>query len=355
MPFCRHVLLRERSARESVRHLPPDIPVIPIMHEPSSRETGVQPTYRIGAAARLTGLSTHTLRKWEDRHALVTPRRSPGGERLYSAADVSRLALIKDLVEGGTPLGELAKLSLEELEELFRRSHRAEQRSITQSTPRVSVAVLGASLPTLLDSDARDFHRARIVASGNSLQALRAELGEASLDVVVIECPTVTAATRDEVADAMLTLGAASAVVVFGFGVRSDLDALRRPDVALVRAPADPVEIERLCLGLAASIGEWWPPPPTTSATAIPARRWSREELARIAGMSNSILCECPHHLADLIMSLDAFEEYSASCASRDDKDRDLHRFLRLTAASGRAMLEQALQRVAEHEGLDLD
>ena len=328
------------------------------MHESTSPEPEMQPTYRIGAAARLTGLSTHTLRKWEDRHALVTPRRSPGGERLYSASDVKRLALVKDLVEGGTPLGELASLSLEDLEGLFRQSHRANEHTVAESTSRVDVAVLGAALPTLLDTDARHFRRARIIASGNSLDALRDALGEEAPDVVVVECPTVTAETGDEIARAMNSVGATFAVVVFGFGVRSVLDALRRPEIALVRAPADAVEIERLCLGLAASLGELWPNPARGSMradTVIPERRWSREKLARIGTMSNSIVCECPHHLADLIMGLDAFEEYSASCENRDDKDRELHHYLRLTAATARALLEEALQRVADHEGLDVD
>ena len=72
--------------------------------------------YRIGAAARLTGISAHTLRKWEDRYGLVEPRRSPGGERLYSGADVKRLALVKDLARSGMSLQRLADLSMSELE-----------------------------------------------------------------------------------------------------------------------------------------------------------------------------------------------------------------------------------------------
>ena len=36
-------------------------------------------TLKIGAVSRLTGLSTHTLRKWESRYGVVDPGRSNGG------------------------------------------------------------------------------------------------------------------------------------------------------------------------------------------------------------------------------------------------------------------------------------
>ncbi len=44
----------------------------------------------IGAAARLAGVSAAMLRLWE-RERLVNPKRSPGGHRLYTGADIRRL------------------------------------------------------------------------------------------------------------------------------------------------------------------------------------------------------------------------------------------------------------------------
>ena len=46
-----------------------------------------EPTYRIGAVARLTGVAPDTLRVWERRHGAVVPFRSPKGSRLYSQRD----------------------------------------------------------------------------------------------------------------------------------------------------------------------------------------------------------------------------------------------------------------------------
>jgi MerR family transcriptional regulator/heat shock protein HspR len=53
----------------------------------------------IGIAAELAGLHPQTLRLYEVK-GLVRPRRTPGGTRLYSDADVERLRLIQRLTTG---------------------------------------------------------------------------------------------------------------------------------------------------------------------------------------------------------------------------------------------------------------
>jgi DNA-binding transcriptional MerR regulator len=50
--------------------------------------------YRIGPAARLVGVSPSALRRWE-RHGLLQPRRTGGGYRLYSEADLAQLRRIR--------------------------------------------------------------------------------------------------------------------------------------------------------------------------------------------------------------------------------------------------------------------
>jgi DNA-binding transcriptional MerR regulator len=71
--------------------------------------------YQIGAVARVTGLSTHTIRVWERRYAVVEPARTPGGSRVYSDADVSKLRLLKRLTDDGHSIGRIAHLSEVEL------------------------------------------------------------------------------------------------------------------------------------------------------------------------------------------------------------------------------------------------
>jgi MerR family transcriptional regulator, repressor of the yfmOP operon len=56
-------------------------------------------TFRIGEVAKLTGLTTRTLRYWEEL-GLIRPSAYRGrGERLYSHTDMARVTRIRDLQE----------------------------------------------------------------------------------------------------------------------------------------------------------------------------------------------------------------------------------------------------------------
>jgi len=67
---------------------------------------------------------------------------------------------------------------------------------------------------------------------------------------------------------------------------------------------------------------------------------------------NTTVACECPKHLAELLIQLGQFEAYSAECASRDAQDAALHRHLQRVSGQARLLLEDALARVAEAEGL---
>ncbi len=55
------------------------------------------PKYMIGVAADLLGVHPQTLRMHETR-GLIRPRRTPGGTRLYSDADLARVRRVSQLV-----------------------------------------------------------------------------------------------------------------------------------------------------------------------------------------------------------------------------------------------------------------
>ena len=88
------------------------------------------------------------------------------------------------------------------------------------------------------------------------------------------------------------------------------------------------------------------------SDEAARPRRWDDAQLTDFAGLSSTVACECPHHVADLLMQLSHFEAYSAECANSSHADAQLHGFLRGVASTSRALFEDALERVAVHEGL---
>lgn len=75
--------------------------------------------YRIGAVANATGISTHTLRVWERRYDAFALSRTGGGVRLYSDADVARLRVLKQLLDRGHAIGQIARLPDAELARLL--------------------------------------------------------------------------------------------------------------------------------------------------------------------------------------------------------------------------------------------
>lgn len=82
----------------------------------------MQGGYRIGDVAKLLGMSTHALRAWERRHNVVSPKRTPKGERLYSSTELERLTVVKQLADFGHPLIEISRMSTAELEALLART-----------------------------------------------------------------------------------------------------------------------------------------------------------------------------------------------------------------------------------------
>ncbi|MGQ0622241.1 MAG: MerR family transcriptional regulator [Panacagrimonas sp.] len=71
--------------------------------------------------ARRSGLSTHVIRAWERRYAAIKPDRSTTARRLYSDWEVQRLVLLRQAVELGHRISEVANLPMEELHALVGR------------------------------------------------------------------------------------------------------------------------------------------------------------------------------------------------------------------------------------------
>jgi MerR family transcriptional regulator, light-induced transcriptional regulator len=78
------------------------------------------------ATCQLTGLLPDTLRAWERRYGAVQPKRDANGRRLYEGADVAKLRLLRRAVALGQPIRRVARLSIEELENLLREARERE-------------------------------------------------------------------------------------------------------------------------------------------------------------------------------------------------------------------------------------
>jgi DNA-binding transcriptional MerR regulator len=70
-----------------------------------------QEMLRIGELSKRVGVSPELLRAWERRYGLLRPARSAGGLRLYSPADVERVALMQHHLAEGLAAAEAAALA----------------------------------------------------------------------------------------------------------------------------------------------------------------------------------------------------------------------------------------------------
>ena len=69
---------------------------------------------RIGELSRRVGVSEHVLRAWESRYGLLSPVRSPGGFRLYSASDEQRVRRMQFHLARGLRAAEAARATITE-------------------------------------------------------------------------------------------------------------------------------------------------------------------------------------------------------------------------------------------------
>ena len=116
-----------------------------------------RPVYMIGVAAQLAGMHPQTLRSYEQK-GLVTPQRTSGNTRMYSQADIERLALINELTdEGINRAGVIRILDLkgrlderdQEIDDLHRRVRRLADRVHELETRESGTSLVQAS-PTAL-------------------------------------------------------------------------------------------------------------------------------------------------------------------------------------------------------------
>lgn len=305
--------------------------------------------HRTGVAARLAGLPVETLRVWERRYALSDTERSAHGQRLYSAEQVRRLGLLKQLVDQGHPIGVLAGLTMRQLEEM----------TVSQTLPPAAtnqlmrVALLGESLIRRLSAGGRDSLGLVVRASCAHLAQAESVLQDADADLLLVELSELDDSAVPRIIAARRACGAVAVVVLYRFCASATIRLLRAQGCLVARVPPELGELLLLCRAALANAR-----PPLRErgpvAEAPRPRRFSDEALLAMAAAANRVDCECPRHLVDIMMTVGSFERYSAQCASRNEADAQLHQALQLAAGQALAILEEAMERLARAEGLPL-
>jgi MerR family transcriptional regulator, light-induced transcriptional regulator len=341
-------------------------PPMPPNRQPTG--TGDPSFHRSGAVARMLRMPVATLRVWERRYGLTQPELSLSGHRLYSADDVRRLALVRQLTELGHAIGSLASLDMQQLQRVASThahtlvaTRKGEHSDKARLPPARAwrLALIGAALGSRLQRPALLRRLGRPVTLlgpfDDAAQAATALRGS-EVDALLLHAPHLNEGWLASVEAAAPALAGLPKAVLYGFAANTVCEALASAGTALLREPQPDAVVAQwlhslsmaaMPRQLAADPVEPWPEP-------VPARRWDDAAMADFAGLSSTIACECPRHVAELLVQLSHFEAYSAECRRRSAADAELHAYLGRVAAASRARFEAALEHVALHEGLML-
>jgi MerR family transcriptional regulator, light-induced transcriptional regulator len=326
------------------------------------------PRHRSGAVAQMLHMPVATLRVWERRYQVSDAVLSASGQRLYSAADVQRLALLKQLTDLGHAIGSLAALDMSQLLEVAATHAGAENLSQVHHpspSPQVTsawrVAVIGTALARRLQRPALLRHLSRtLVLLGPFDTAAQANeaLQGVPVDALLVHEPTLYPDWLARLRTNAPALQATPKALLYGFAADATCEALAQAGVVLLREPQNDTVLaqwlQNMLSANSAARAQTSHPRQTASAQTPAPRRWSDAALTEFVNQSSTIACECPRHVAELLVQLSHFEAYSAECENRSPADASLHHYLRATAAQTRAQFEQALAHVAQLEGLAL-
>lgn len=337
------------------------------------------PVFRSSAVARMARMPVSTLRIWEQRYQAVRPTTAPSGHRMYSSADVERVVLLRRLTEQGLAIGSLASLNNEQLQKLALVPVPGEALPRSQMALRsapLRLVVVGQAMARRLQRLSAAHHRAgplQVVGVFSSLsEAADAGAGRPApeVDLLLWQVPGLQAAAPLELQAAQAAWHAARTAVCYRFAGASARDALARIGVAVAREPADDESLGAWLASLAPPRAEseeeaaadasgsdaraWALRVLELTTSAVPARRFDDATLVEFASQPSAVACECPRHLAELLIQISSFEAYTAECGHRSRADAQLHAELKRVAGVARILFESALERVAAAEGLTL-
>ena len=326
----------------------------------------VQPTFRAGAVARLAGMPVATLRIWEQRYQAVRPNTAASGHRLYSSADVERATLLRRLTAQGHAIGLLAPLETEQLREMMRAPEVADldwAEAPLQSALRAVVVgqALAARLQRLFERRPAG-PKLQLVGVFDSLaQASQAaqQADTPAADLLIWQAGSLQPGAHHELRVAQDAWRAPAAAVFYRFSSAAGRAELTHAGAAVLSEPADDESLRQWLASLqrnevADVRGATAPASIAPAEQTVSPPLFDDIALTQFAGISSAVSCECPSHLAELLLQISSFEKYSSDCANRSAADARLHAYLQHVAGSARMLFEKALEQVAIAEGLPL-
>lgn len=315
--------------------------------------------HRIGAVSALSGVPVPTLRVWEIRYATFSPRLSSGGQRLYSDDDVLRATLLKRLTEQGHTISSIANHDANRLNALMQQQNTSQRREIAKNAEAQTVSAAVVGLPLAARLATQKFKK---IFSANAIQvtdifpdldAALAAPPAVQPQFLLVRVNSLHALVQVDLHRLIDQCNIPKTVVLYRFGQEPVVESMKRAGMVVRREPVSDYELADL---ISASLLVDAPRAMGQSglSATIPDRKYDDATLTRMASISTSVLCECPRHVAEIIAQLVSFEQYSQECLNKSSEDAHLHAYLHSVSGSARALFEHALEKVAQHEGIDL-
>ena len=229
----------------------------------------------------------------------------------------------------------------------------------------VNLAIFHATLPQYLKASAGDVEQKNlaIVIATDQRSELLAAATSVKVDALVADLALLGDSPDEAIAELEAALKPELTVIVYAFAKWEVVERLRRPSRQLMRAPVSARALRSSMIGLIVKHLTSAPRQDATVPNAqasllrleqpAPMRRFDDMQLAALQDIVSAVDCECPNQVADLVLSLNAFESYSAQCQNRNEKDAKIHRMLARVTGHARAVMEYAMKELCEFEGID--
>lgn len=312
-----------------------------------------------------------TLRIWEQRYQAVRPSTAASGHRLYSPADVERATLLRRLTAQGHAIGLLASLETDQMREMMRAPEVTQANWVeSHLQSSIKIVVVGHSLASRVQ---RLFYlqpfglKVQLVGVFDSLEASAKAAGqsdEPNADILILQAGSLQTGVHQELLKAQDAWRAPSAAVFYRFSSAAARAELTNAGVEVLSEPSDDNSLRQWLSTLqnkgtqgrkASDVRHSTPPVSVgLGEQTVSPPLFDDAALTQFAGLSTTVACECPSHLAELLLQVSSFEKYSSECANRSVADARLHAYLQHVAGSARMLFEKALEQVAIAEGLPL-
>jgi hypothetical protein len=227
----------------------------------------------------------------------------------------------------------------------------------------IPLAILHSTLPAYMSqASAEESKHFQVLVASNDLLQFRLDVSGRNPRVLVLDLallgddPVQAVEQLEQRAKPEMTL------IVYAFARWDIVESLRKKNRQVMRAP---ISVRMLHSSLINLIVREMTQMRTAAATIVtggglpttePApRRYDDVQLASLQEIGTAVQCECPNQVADLVLALAAFEQYSLGCKNRNAADAQIHAMLGRVTGHARALMEAALNEVCTFEKIDID